>query len=669
MRINLICVEDEDVYPIYCSKLAIEQQQQQQQQQQQEHQEMLQQCLPINHITLVLYLMAPDAAAAAASDSSMSNKLAINHYCYVENLDKFLRKQYKSKLGKSYQRGVRCPNCFAHFANTEKEARKKALSQHYELCLQNKTQAIEVPKEGENVLTFKNHANKFKNHFVGYVDFEAAHIAPEQREQEGKTRVVAEQRPVTVAYLIMDKHDRVKSSGTYAGEDCVEQWIKLMLKMEPELMQVLSKNEKMIETPESRASFARATLCHICEKPLGEDRVKDHCHVEGIFLGAAHNVCNLKRLEKRRIYFFAHNLSGYDSHFIIRAIGKIQGITHLSGLPSNSEKFRTLRFNNFVMIDSAAFLHASLSELVDDLAKDRGMCGSKQGHRFKILDQSGLYDTRKPWLKELLLKKAAFPYEYVTSLEIMKKTREIPDISHFFSSLNNSTVSAADYEHSKTVFKAFNCRHLLDFCRLYNLLDVFLLAECITKFRKVIMKEVGLEVTNYISLPQMALDMMLKTTGVEIELPTDINIINLFEAGIRGGVSFVAQRYAKEEDVVVPMMDESTGEEVMCRKRVQLALWDANNLYGLAQIEPQPLSGFRWLTVEEVNNLDLMSMTEDQETGFVLEVDLSYPAHLHREHGGFPLAPHHVLIKHDMLSPYARGKWNNNSNCECVTSY
>ena len=35
-----------------------------------------------------------------------------------------------------------------------------------------------------------------------------------------------------------------------------------------------------------------STLCHICNEELGNDKVRDHCHLSGKFRGAAHEVCN-----------------------------------------------------------------------------------------------------------------------------------------------------------------------------------------------------------------------------------------------------------------------------------------------------------------------------------------------------------------------------------------
>ena len=47
-------------------------------------------------------------------------------------------------------------------------------------------------------------------------------------------------------------------------------------------------------TMHDKLIYDNSTLCHICNKELGEDRVRDHCHLSGKIRGAAHEVCNLK---------------------------------------------------------------------------------------------------------------------------------------------------------------------------------------------------------------------------------------------------------------------------------------------------------------------------------------------------------------------------------------
>ena len=36
------------------------------------------------------------------------------------------------------------------------------------------------------------------------------------------------------------------------------------------------------------------TLCYICNKELGKDKVSDHCHLSDKLRGAAHDVCKVQ---------------------------------------------------------------------------------------------------------------------------------------------------------------------------------------------------------------------------------------------------------------------------------------------------------------------------------------------------------------------------------------
>ena len=94
-------------------------------------------------------------------------------------------------------------------------------------------------------------------------------------------------------------------------------------------------NKYMIYTNEDKQCFESASLCHICknrrknkntpEYPFTnmDPKVRDHDHLTGKFLGAAHNTCNLnKRREKPFLSIFMHNFSGYDSHLILPYLTK-----------------------------------------------------------------------------------------------------------------------------------------------------------------------------------------------------------------------------------------------------------------------------------------------------------------------------------------------------------
>ena len=75
-------------------------------------------------------------------------------------------------------------------------------------------------------------------------------------------------------------------------------------------------------------------------------------------------------------------------------------------------------------------------------------------------------------------------------------------------------------------------------------------------------------------------------------------------------MSYVNQRYFSVEEET-----EKRGEPV------SIAYLDANNLYGYAMSKPMPVGDFRWLSKEEIKNLNMDSdISEECNTGYIFEV-------------------------------------------------
>ena len=67
-----------------------------------------------------------------------------------------------------------------------------------------------------------------------------------------------------------------------------------------------------------------------------------------------------------------------------------------------------------------------------------------------------------------------------------------------------------------------------------------------------------------------------------------------------------------------------------------------------------PTGEFDWLTEQEIADLDITNVADDNEEGYILEVDLHYPAELHDLHNDYPPAPEKMTISPEMLSPYCQ---------------
>jgi len=69
-----------------------------------------------------------------------------------------------------------------------------------------------------------------------------------------------------------------------------------------------------------------------------------------------------------------------------------------------------------------------------------------------------------------------------------------------------------------------------------------------------------------------------------------------------------------------------------------LMYYDVNNLYGRAMCQPLPIyTEFQWF--EDAANFDVSAIAPDSSTGYIFEVDLEYPQHLHDRHTDLSFCP------------------------------
>ncbi|KAL4088527.1 hypothetical protein QTP88_023621 [Uroleucon formosanum] len=365
-------------------------------------------------------------------------------------------------------------------------------------------------------------------------------------------------------------------------------------------------------------------------------KVRDHDHLTGEYRGAAHSICNLNYQNPRFITIVFHNLSGYDAHLFIKEFGNDNKRIKL--IPNNEEKYISLSkmmprkvtrkgkeiviYTELRFIDSFKFLPSSLNKLTNNLRND-----SKLNLRNKFKELSKYFPEEH---LDLVTRKLAYPYEYMDCEEKFNETC-LPPIEKFYSSLTNKNITKEEYENSQKIWKVFNIQNMREFTSLYNKIDVLLSTDIIENFRDISLKNYKLDPMWYYTTPGFAWDCMLRMTNIKLDLLTDIDQILIFESGIRGGLSQCSQRYSKANNKY--MGDKFKKKE----ESIFLQYLDANNLYGWAMSKYLPTGDFKW--VDNVNNFDVMNISDKSCKGYILEVDLSYPKELHDIHSDFPLAP------------------------------
>ena len=144
----------------------------------------------------------------------------------------------------------------------------------------------------------------------------------------------------------------------------------------------------------------------------------------------------------------------------------------------------------------------------------------------------------------LLLRKGVYPYEYMDSWERFDET-SLPDKEAFYSKLNLGDITDKDYVHTQNVWEVFGINNLGRYHELYVQCDTQSLADVFEKFRDKCIEIYGLDPSHFLSAPGLAWQACLKKTNVNLESLTDIDMLLMIEAGIRGGMCQSIHRYAK----------------------------------------------------------------------------------------------------------------------------
>ena len=471
-----------------------------------------------------------------------------------------------------------------------------------------------MPKQGESILKFNNFHKQLPVPVVIYADFEAITKKVQGCKQSEEMGNEKNKRSYTEAYqthedcgsaykVICCYDDKYsKPIQTYRGENAVYKFMEKMLEEVKYCKAVIKKhsNKLLVMTEADEQHFKTMDGCHICGEKYDEKdvRVRDHYHINGKFRGSAHQECNLKlriKPENIKIPVIFHNLHGYDSHFIMQQIGEIakkhaytnkkgeKQDLNINAIPNNMEKYMAFMLgNHLTFIDSFQFMSSSLDKLVSNLPKDDLIYASKvfKGKRLNLMFQKGVY-----------------PYDFMDSFEKFNQT-ELPTKDQFYSILNDQHITDDEDDHAKKVWKTFKIKTMGEYHDLYLGSDVLLLTDVFENFRKSCMQYYKLDPCHYFTSPGLSCDAMLKMANIKLELMTDIDMFQFIEKGMRGGVSYIANRYGKANSKYMKEYDEKAPSK-------HIMYHDANNLYGWAMSQYLPTGNFKWMTDKEISKVDL----------------------------------------------------------------
>lgn len=566
-----------------------------------------------------------------------------SHYCWISDLSRLVSKQITARNGCKHF----CDGCLHYFRTQEHLALHLRFDCNHIYTKLPSTDLItnrlgkNVP---QNILKFDNHHKQLKVPFVIYADFETI-LKPldvvQPNPEKTFTVTTCEHHPHSFAYFIKCSYDDALSKfEIYRGENTIDVFME---RLERDVQNLYHDHLKHVVpmknmTAAEIQNYENSISCHICDLPFDGDadsKVRDHCHLTGKYRGASHSICNLNFKIPNFIPIFFHNLN-YDSHLFVKklALSKEQ----IDVIPQNKEKY--ISFSKHLLVDeildggivkklyfslrfldSFRFMSCSLAQLAETLTPDQCVeIKTKFGNGVQF---------------DLMRQKGVFPYSYIDSFSKLDQNT-LPTVEQFYDPLNELSVSDEDYKRATDVWETFGCKTLGDYSDIYLQSDVLILSDVFENFRALCIQHYKLDPAHYYTAPGLSWDAMLRYTSVELELLTDLDMLHFFRKGIRGGVSTCVGRKAVANNEFLDNFDP-------LKPTSFIAYLDATNLYGYAMRQYLPQRDFIWLNDGEIENFDVSNVSDESDTGYVLEVDLEYPENLHDHHNDFPFCPEAIV--------------------------
>ncbi|XP_020298396.1 uncharacterized protein LOC109862692 [Pseudomyrmex gracilis] len=362
----------------------------------------------------------------------------VGHFAWIKHLSRLVSLQLSKK---------KTAKCLHYLHTSEK------LAQHTVDCERLNNSAVVLPAEGKNRLKFENYNNKERVPMVVYADLECVLEKQDKKQDTSSEHKYQKHSVFSIGYYASCEHFDI-GYRSHRGENCVQWFVNELHDLAKRAKTVFAANVPMANlTPAEIERFKNAKCCHVCKQPFERDdnRVRDHCHLTGRFRGSAHFACNLNSKQVYVVPVVFHNLSGYDSHFIIMDVatafeGEINVLpvtkdTYISftkhvNSTRNEDNQRCVQLR---FIDFYKFLSTSLEKLASYLGKSELRVTRTE---FGDLSTEDF---------ELLTRKGVFPYEYVNSVDKLLET-SLPPREAFYSSLTGESVTESEYAHTTNVY-------------------------------------------------------------------------------------------------------------------------------------------------------------------------------------------------------------------------
>ena len=244
---------------------------------------------------------------------------------------------------------------------------QEVLNKHKETCLLINDNITPIFEKG--IIKFNNYDKQLPIPFKIYADIECYN--KKINIQKGKsTKLYSKHIPNSIGAKLVCIDDKyTKPIKIFEGKNCINKFLKWIFKIKILCNDIIKNkfNKDLIMTNEDEEKYKSSNTCWICKEIIKDDKVRDHCHITGMYRDAARKKCNLKLVISKKIPILFLNFEGYDGHIIFKELNNFKNI-NTEVIPKSTEKYMSIIINrDIIFLDSMQFSNKSLDASSDNL--------------------------------------------------------------------------------------------------------------------------------------------------------------------------------------------------------------------------------------------------------------------------------------------------------------
>jgi hypothetical protein len=227
---------------------------------------------------------------------------------------------------------------------------------------------------------------------------------------------------------------------------------------------------------------------------------------------------------------------------------------------------------------------------------------------------------------KLVVNEIGFPFKWLDSEDKLMNV-DLPESEHFINLFTGEPFCDGVYGHSLITYEEFKCANIRDYLRLFTTVSVYLLADICTTFNDYAKRHFELIPFHCNTLHTYNFHAFTNSLGDNtFQNIATKEIYDFSNRAVSGGLIQSNVRFSNAMNL------------------------DIVSSYGSSALKPLAFRDFKFLSKQEMKYFNIYSMDNDNKKGYLVEVSLSQPSHIHDELNSFPIVFNKRKINFDELS-------------------